>query len=626
MALPAISTLESPEIIVWRDDPRAIGIMSISPFPVAYIDVVRPEDYGRAYVLWGDPRRADIRKLWPDAAYQRLIRGDRMPSEHQQALDFFDCESAGQSVCIRRCRTVQLPRGTGRLVGLGSGNAALNTNRRWPLNNCLQLARELDSRGCGLAFFGSKEEGEDYGVALTKAVPKLVNLAGKLSLSETAGAIEQCDLMITPDSGLMHLADAVGTFSVSLWGPSNWRKSRPANGLTEPVFSPKSCAPCWGRAEYQKCVGGCMAEITTDAVLDAALQMLDLGGKKPRVLFATHIAHDRLAGDVVQNLVRIKALSKIARLDVLCAKGSEETASGIRKSVEGCCRWLIEERNLIAEKVRRDWRKYDYLLCQGEPVWKTLLSSGIPAERLLLLITGKDAYSPRVNEIGSRARVITTAEGFRDLLKQRAGIAANIVSIGIDEERIRGGRRTVCYVGNLYEYQRVHLIIDALERLRRPGRDVRFLCIADRVFKDLSPGYKSTLTRRLKSNDWIEWTCAQPNEIGNLLRRADVCVAFYDPEALATRQQCKWGISTKILEYMAAGKPVVANRIWGNELLLGAEYPYFAETPEEMAERIGSVLDHPADALRVGAELLERAEAFGLDSTAESFETVFGNK
>ena len=83
--------------------------------------------------------------------------------------------------------------------------------RSYPAQHILRLTELLQAEGCTVAFFGEWWEGQ-----LPAGV---INLVGGCSLRQAAALIEQMAVMICPDSGLLHLATAVGTPTVGLFGP-----------------------------------------------------------------------------------------------------------------------------------------------------------------------------------------------------------------------------------------------------------------------------------------------------------------------------------------------------------------------------------------------------------------------
>lgn len=110
----------------------------------------------------------------------------------------------------------------GPLVGLFPGSHA--SSRRWDAERYAELARRLAGRGLRVAVFGSPGER-----ALTAAVAgeHALDLGGRTDLPLLAAGLAECDLLVSNDSGPMHLAAAVGTRTVSLQGPADPAVTRP---------------------------------------------------------------------------------------------------------------------------------------------------------------------------------------------------------------------------------------------------------------------------------------------------------------------------------------------------------------------------------------------------------------
>jgi heptosyltransferase-2 len=98
---------------------------------------------------------------------------------------------------------------------------AKHWNKQWPIENFIEVAKELSSRGYGIEVHGSKQEHE-LGEKIIEALPvgTVNNLCGILTLEELAKRIASYEVAITNDSGLMHLANAVGTRTISIFGPT----------------------------------------------------------------------------------------------------------------------------------------------------------------------------------------------------------------------------------------------------------------------------------------------------------------------------------------------------------------------------------------------------------------------
>jgi ADP-heptose:LPS heptosyltransferase len=98
-------------------------------------------------------------------------------------------------------------------------------------------------------------------------------LVGKTSLMEAAAVLEICDLLVTNDSGLMHLASAVGCKIVALFGPGDYNRIRPyaPQGSWRVVRKIVECAPCYKKfcKDHR-----CMRLITVEDVFRAVKEIL----------------------------------------------------------------------------------------------------------------------------------------------------------------------------------------------------------------------------------------------------------------------------------------------------------------------------------------------------------------
>ncbi|MDH3446026.1 MAG: glycosyltransferase family 9 protein, partial [Deltaproteobacteria bacterium] len=103
----------------------------------------------------------------------------------------------------------------------------------------------------------------------------IINLVGRTSLREAVAIIERARVCLGPDTGLMHIAAAMGTPAVSLWGATDPVRTGPY-GFSDLVIQGKAdCSPC-----YRKhCSIGriCMQSIALDAILAKIDKALTLG-------------------------------------------------------------------------------------------------------------------------------------------------------------------------------------------------------------------------------------------------------------------------------------------------------------------------------------------------------------
>ncbi|MEW6613941.1 MAG: glycosyltransferase family 9 protein [Thermodesulfobacteriota bacterium] len=102
-----------------------------------------------------------------------------------------------------------------------------------------------------------------------------IDYRGKLKITETAKAISQCDLMVSSDSGLMHVADALEVPLVAIFGATLCSKNGPIQTKNVVVRSPVACAPCQFTFVFRACSDFvCMRAIQVGDVMAAVRQLI----------------------------------------------------------------------------------------------------------------------------------------------------------------------------------------------------------------------------------------------------------------------------------------------------------------------------------------------------------------
>ena len=114
-------------------------------------------------------------------------------------------------------------------------------------------------------IFGGQKESELVHTVANLMDARAIPFAGNLQVRELAACIEKCDLFLTNDTGPMHIAAAVGTPTVSLFGPGNHIRFQPLGGLHQTIRHDVPCNPC--KQFTDKCKDNiCMKKITVDEV------------------------------------------------------------------------------------------------------------------------------------------------------------------------------------------------------------------------------------------------------------------------------------------------------------------------------------------------------------------------
>ncbi len=135
------------------------------------------------------------------------------------------------------------------LIGMHCTSDELRKDKCWSIDNyntlITALINEFNAR---IIIFGGKAE-TDEAKYIERSISSnnLVNLVGKLNLKQVAALIGECDIFISYDSGLVHLASAVGIPSVVIFGPTDPRIFAPYGVRHEIIRKPLECNPCaWG--------------------------------------------------------------------------------------------------------------------------------------------------------------------------------------------------------------------------------------------------------------------------------------------------------------------------------------------------------------------------------------------
>ena len=132
------------------------------------------------------------------------------------------------------------------VIGFGPG-ATYGPAKRWPAERWIELGRRLKAQGRAVLIFGSLDESR-----LCKEIERnigttAVSLAGGTDLRQSAALIALCTAFVTNDTGVMHLAAAVGTKVIALFGSTNPAWTRPWGERHRVLYSREACSPCYAR-------------------------------------------------------------------------------------------------------------------------------------------------------------------------------------------------------------------------------------------------------------------------------------------------------------------------------------------------------------------------------------------
>lgn len=169
--------------------------------------------------------------------------------------------------------------GRGPLVGINpdAGRAV----KEWPAARFAAAAVELAGRDEATIVLLGAAARTATAAAVRNALPphaRLIDLAGGAPLVDLAAVLRRLSVLVTADTGPMHLAAATGTPVVGIFGPSDPVRYAPLSPRSAVVRADLWCRPCDRmRRPPRRCRNGtpdCLARVRADAVVDAARRLL----------------------------------------------------------------------------------------------------------------------------------------------------------------------------------------------------------------------------------------------------------------------------------------------------------------------------------------------------------------
>lgn len=163
------------------------------------------------------------------------------------------------------------------VVGMHPGSGIHQAGfKRWPKERFARLADWIISHyKASVILFGGSEE-----INLTNDIQSLMSsrpliLTGKTTLAQTAALIKKCQLFISNDSGLLHVACAVKAPTISIFGPTDYNKTGPYSDSSTMIRKDLSCSPCYVGKPVHCSHLDCIHLITANDVIEIAKQQLD---------------------------------------------------------------------------------------------------------------------------------------------------------------------------------------------------------------------------------------------------------------------------------------------------------------------------------------------------------------
>jgi heptosyltransferase-2 len=215
---------------------------------------------------WGllnDARRLD--KLALPMTVQRFVALGLEPGQHLAEPQPLPALSVTQSSVTQATQRLQLELDSRPILALCPG-AEFGAAKRWPQEHYAEVAKSLIARGWQVWLFGS-----DKDIAITATINRetgaaCIDLAGRTTLAEAVDLLSLSTLVVTNDSGLMHVAAALGRKLIAIYGSSDPGFTPPLSDTARILRLGLECSPCFQR----ECPLGhlkCLRELPPERVL-----------------------------------------------------------------------------------------------------------------------------------------------------------------------------------------------------------------------------------------------------------------------------------------------------------------------------------------------------------------------
>jgi ADP-heptose:LPS heptosyltransferase len=206
---------------------------------------------------------------------QRMIwrSNSELKTRHEQLLDLLDTQQRVlPQIWISPERQKKLQNVIPSNVPVIAIAPAANwLGKEWPQENYIKLLQTITSPkgqfpGAKIAIFAAPHEYERLGSLKQTLQDQLIDVSAYPHLLDVAALLKQCTIFIGNDSGLMHLAAAVGTPTLGLFGPSDDRLYRPTGAVCDFVRTPETFEHLWSQVKAGN-EQGLMDSLTVDMVL-----------------------------------------------------------------------------------------------------------------------------------------------------------------------------------------------------------------------------------------------------------------------------------------------------------------------------------------------------------------------
>ncbi|ODT45226.1 MAG: hypothetical protein ABS70_03655 [Nitrospira sp. SCN 59-13] len=147
--------------------------------------------------------------------------------------------------------------------------------KRWPSQQFAEAADRLaEAQGIPIVFMGGPAERPETRAVMARMRTKAVDLTGQTPVGLLPSLLRRAAVLVTNDSGPMHIAAAVGTPVVALFGPTDPVKTGPYGPGHVVLSNPVECRPCFRRECSRAVTLECLTGVKSEQVVRAVQQQL----------------------------------------------------------------------------------------------------------------------------------------------------------------------------------------------------------------------------------------------------------------------------------------------------------------------------------------------------------------
>jgi len=177
-----------------------------------------------------------------------------------------------------------LPQPKTKVLGLCPG-AEYGEAKRWPAEYYAEVANSAIEKGWQVWLFGSDKDIPVTSLINQKTQNRCVDFGGKTKLGEAIDLMSLCDTVISNDSGLMHVAAALGKKLIAIYGSSDPHHTPPMHLDAVVEYLGLNCSPCFKR-ECPLNHLNCLKQIQAAIIIDRIFTSKDLENEKNQKAFS----------------------------------------------------------------------------------------------------------------------------------------------------------------------------------------------------------------------------------------------------------------------------------------------------------------------------------------------------